>query len=214
MNTSEIRKFFDILKDNRKLTEVRILDRRKTFSGYFTSVDTMLEQLKRYDNFNIYFTLNAINPACGSRSQSNIIQESPSSTTSDNDIIQRDWVLIDIDPKRPSDTNATDAEKKLALEVGRNVYRYLESIGFPKAIIADSGNGYHLLYKTELPNNERTKLLIKDFLQSLSTLFDTEKVSIDTSVFNAGRICKLYGTSSRKGIDSFLHRGNLQSSFL
>ena len=82
MNTSEIRKFFDILKDNRKLTEVRILDRRKTYSGYFTSVDTMLEQLKRYDNFNIYFTLNAINPACGSRSQSNIIQESPSSTTS------------------------------------------------------------------------------------------------------------------------------------
>ena len=203
MNTSEIRKFFDILKDNRKLTEVRILDRRKTFSGYFTSVDTMLEQLKRYDNFNIYFTLNAINPACASRSQSNIIQESPSSTTSDNDIIQRDWVLIDIDPKRPSDTNATDAEKKLALEVGRNVYRYLESIGFPKAVVADSGNGYHLLYKTELPNNERTKLLIKDFLQSLSTLFDTEEVSIDTSVFNAGRICKLYGTSSRKGIDSF-----------
>ena len=68
MNTSEIRKFFDILKDNRKLTEVRILDRRKTFSGYLTSVDTMLEQLKRYDNF----TPNAINPACASRSQSNI----------------------------------------------------------------------------------------------------------------------------------------------
>ena len=204
MNTSEIRKFFDILKDNRKLTEVRILgDRKKTFSGYFTSVDTMIDQLKRYDNFNIYFTLNAINDACKDRSQSNMIQESPKSTTSDQDIIQRDWVLIDIDPKRPSDTNATDEEKKLSLEVARKVYRYLESIGFPKAVVADSSNGYHLLYKTELPNTEKTKILVQEFLQSLSTLFDTESVSIDTSVFNAARICKLYGTSSRKGTDSF-----------
>ena len=46
------------------------------------------------------------------------------------------------------------------------------------------------------PANTET---MKKFLQVLDMYFSTEKVKIDCSTFNPSRICKLYGTYSRKG---------------
>ena len=36
-------------------------------------------------------------------------------------------------------------------------------------------------------------------LEGLAFLFDDDRVKIDTSVFNPGRITRLYGTPNRKG---------------
>ena len=71
MNTFEIKKFFEVIKGNDQLTEIRILGDKKTFSGYFTNVDDILRELALYENYNIYFTLNKVNEACASRTQSN-----------------------------------------------------------------------------------------------------------------------------------------------
>lgn len=200
MNIIEIRKFFELIKDDNKLTEIRILgDKGKTFSGYFSDVETLIKAVTPYENYNIYFTLNNINPACASRTQANQIIQSPKNTTSDGDIISREWVLIDLDPKRPADTNATDEEKKKAQAVVNRVYAFLRDIGFAKPVICDSGNGYHLLYRVIMTNSQENTELIKNFLNVLSIMFSTDEVEIDTSVFNASRICKLYGTKSRKG---------------
>lgn len=65
-----------------------------------------------------------------------------------------------------------------------------------------SGNGYHLLYRTTLPNDRQCSELLKRFLASLAVMFDDEMTKIDTSVFNASRICKVYGTMARKGDDT------------
>ena len=41
--------------------------------------------------------------------------------------------------------------------------------------------------------------LVQHVLQALDARFSTERVKIDTSVYNAARICKVYGTLARKG---------------
>ena len=66
-------------------------------------------------------------------------------------------------------------------------------------IKADSGNGAHLLYRIDLPNDEAATALVKSCLATLDALFSDERVSVDTANFNAARIWKLYGTVSRKG---------------
>jgi archaellum biogenesis ATPase FlaH len=48
---------------------------------------------------------------------------------------------------------------------------------------------------------ENTEIM-KRFLQVLDMYFSTDKVKIDVSTFNNSRICKLYGTVSRKGSDT------------
>lgn len=201
MNEITIRQWYDTFKSGEELVEVRIVDNayKRTYSGYFTDVNTLLNEIRKYDNCNIYFTLNAINPACYDREQHDRIVTKPKSTTSDNDIVGRDWILIDIDTKKPSDTNSTDEEKEMAKEVVNNVFKFLRDEGFEKPVVCDSGNGFHLLYKIAMKNSNENTTICKEFLQVLDMLFSNPNVEIDYTTHNASRVCKLYGTFSRKG---------------
>ncbi|MDD3071707.1 MAG: hypothetical protein PHX88_10995, partial [Methanoculleus horonobensis] len=76
---------------------------------------------------------------------------------------------------------------------------YLTEQGFPSPIKADSGNGAHLLYRVDLPNDEAATEVVKGALATLDALFSNEAVTVDTANHNAARIWKLYGTLSRKG---------------
>lgn len=185
-----------------QLTEVRIMDGKKTYSGYFTNPDTLIKSLTPYEDCNIYFVLNEIKPECIARDQKDKIIANPKNTTSDNDIASREWILIDIDSKRSAGVSASDEEKEHSRQIGLKVYEYLRKTGFSTPISADSGNGYHLLYRIAMKNTEDNKQLIKNFLNALSLLFSNEHAEIDTAVFNASRITKLYGTTARKGIST------------
>ena len=185
-----------------QLTEVRIMDGKKTYSGYFTNPDTLIKSLTPYEDCNIYFVLNEIKPECIARDQKDKIIANPKNTTSDNDIASREWILIDIDSKRSAGVSASDEEKEHSRLIGLKVYEYLRKTGFSTPISADSGNGYHLLYRIAMKNTEDNKQLIKNFLNALSLLFSNEHAEIDTAVFNASRITKLYGTTARKGIST------------
>ena len=204
MNEAIIRRWYDLFKDNQELVEIRVLDpnTRKSYSGYFTDIETLLNAIKPYDNCALYFTLNKIDDACYSREQHDKISTKVKATTSDNEITSRKWCLIDIDCEKPSDTNSTDEEKELAKEVVNNVYKFLRDEGFEKPIICDSANGFHLLYKQDMLSSPRSTETMKKFLQVLDMYFSTEKVKIDCSTFNPSRICKLYGTYSRKGANT------------
>lgn len=201
MNEYTIRQWYDVFKNNNELVEIRILDpnSKKSYSGYFTDVETILREIRPYENCNIYFTLNVINDACYSREQHDRISTRPKSTTSDNEILARKWCLIDIDCEKPADTNSSDEEKELAKEVVNNVYKFLRDEGFEQPVICDSANGFHLLYKMAMKSTPENTETMKNFLKVLDMYFSTEKVKIDTSTFNPSRICKLYGVISRKG---------------
>ena len=204
MNEYTLRQWYDVFKDNHELVEIRILDpeTKRSYSGYFTDIETILREIKRYEKSNLYFTLNVIDPACYSREQHDKISTRPKSTTSDHEILGRKWCLIDIDCEKPSDTNSTDEEKELAKEVVNNVYKFLRDEGFEKPVICDSANGYHLLYRQAMRNSQENTEVMKNFLKVLDIYFSTDKVKIDCSTFNPSRICKLYGVISRKGADT------------
>lgn len=200
---NEIRKTISLLKPDNQLFEVRIIyENNKTLSGYFCSAETLIQALKGISNRskpNIYISLQSLNVACYSRSQRDVFIERPKNSTSDNDVIGYDWLMIDLDPKRPTGTSSSEQELLLAKSIGNTIYRFLRNIGFEKPVTALSGNGVHLLYKIKIRADKDNSKLIEKCLKTLNMLFATDKVDVDVKNFNPARICKLYGTVSNKG---------------
>lgn len=199
----EIRKAISILIGEGNLFECRIINStrgEKQYSGYFKSSDSLIDNLKRQDlgNSNVYIVLNKIKEECYGRKQAENFQMVKTSTK-DDDILVREWILVDLDPKRPTDTSATDEQVVLAKKKMIEVCKYLQDMGFEKPIIGFSGNGFHLLYKVKLLNQQANSDLVKKFLYALDTFFSDGIVDVDISVYNASRVCKLYGTVARKG---------------
>lgn len=100
-------------------------------------------------------------------------------------------------PSAPSGISASKEEKEAARRVAGMAMKKLMAMGFSEPVVADSGNGYHLLFKIHASVEERQ--VLADFLAVLDMWFSTDAVKIDTTVFNPARITKLYGTMARKG---------------
>ena len=211
MNYQEIRKTLEIFKPG-KLIEIRSVGLRP-MSAYFKDLDKLIAGIKNNPKETFYFVLNDIKDDCYSREQSEKLIVKPKSATTDNDISWREWLLIDADPRRVSGVSATDDEKLKARNTARSLYSYLRNMGFPLPIVADSGNGYHLLYRVDMGHTKENTELVKNFLQALDVMFSDDCVEIDNSVFNASRITKLYGTKAQKGANT-KERPHRQSSLL
>jgi hypothetical protein len=126
------------------------------------------------------------------------------SLTKDEDIAHRQRLLIDLDPlsaQRGADDASTDAEKETARLKMVEVDAWLCELGWPDPVVADSGNGWHLLFAIDLPNDEASHQLIINFLNALAKRFSDDHVKVDISVHNASRVTKCYGTFARKGED-------------
>ena len=206
INEQEIRKAINILKTNDELFEIRIVYGNKmTYSGYFRGADSLMQalsNLREFKDCNIYMTLNCLNDACYDRSQRDKLLKTAKATTSDNDVIGYEWLMIDLDPKRPADTSSTDQQIQLAKDKGNEIYRFLRNVGFEKPVFAHSGNGVHLLYRIRLANTDDNKKLVEKSLKTLDMLFSTAEIEVDRRNFNPSRICKLYGTLAQKGLNT------------
>ena len=186
------------------IVEVRVpkAGKFKTISGYFRVGDGALlaEALQKlsgkYDG--IYVTLNPCKEALYARAADRL-EYRASVTTSDHDIEKRIHLLIDIDPVRPAGVSATDEEIAQARFVTVAVFKHLKSLGWATPLTAKSGNGFHLIYNIDLPNDKESIELVKAVLKALAAQFNTEFAKVDTSVFNAARIVKAYGTLAAKG---------------
>ena len=174
--------------------------RLKTVSGYFDDPEKLAQAIAELSGEaeGVYITLNPVNPALLARAN-NRWKPYAETLTGDADIVERLWLLIDIDPQRPAGISSTDIEKHAAKAKALEVYEYLKGRGWPLPIPANSGNGYHLRYRIKLPNGVESTQLVKDCLNALSAKFSDDAVKIDTSVFNASRIVKAYGSLAAKG---------------
>lgn len=124
-------------------------------------------------------------------------------TANNVDIVKRRWVYIDVDPVKPveaKDTSATDAEKLKAKSVCDRVLAHLDGVSWPRPVVVDSGNGYGLFYRCELPNDTIVAAHLRQLLKSLAEHFGGSDGLIDKSVHNANRLVKVPGTWARKGI--------------
>lgn len=201
----------EALFDEGQVTELRvIMQNGYIHSGYYDNFEALAEAAAHWDRNTttqgIYWTLNPVHPDCLHRAK-NKMRERVSkrqSTTSDKEIIRRKLILVDIDgANRPTGVSSTDDEVGRAKECALRAAGFLfRERGWTAPLVGMSGNGYHLLYKIDLPNDDRTTTAVKKVLHVLAALFDDDAVKIDTSVFNASRISKVYGTMVRKGDDT------------
>lgn len=216
-------------RHNGALFELRIISHkgRLPAAGFFDQehIEEAAEGIVKYNGkSDIYITLNPVDPSEIAKRHENGINKinDPAGTgtlTGKRDILRREWLLIDVDPERdvPPDkkkiVSSTEQEKKKAFVKAQAVRQYLIDEGWNLPVFADSGNGYHLLYRVALPNNDAVTELIGSFLVSLSGKFSDDEVKLDTAVKDPPRIVKLYGTIATKG-DNTPERPHRKSAIL
>lgn len=201
IDKKEIFRWWNLFKSGKDLVEIRLLG-KKTYSGYYKDINKLIADIERFDDDpdeQIYYTLNSIDDSCYGRIQSNKLVMNPKTTTNDLDIIGRNFVLVDLDPKRKTGVNSSQEELEYAHQKALEIYRFLMSNGFNEPIVCLSGNGYHINIPCKIAVSQETDELMKRFLAALSMLFSDERVEVDEKVFNRARISKLYGTTAKKG---------------
>jgi len=202
-----------------QVTELRALNATaaadrfpQTWSGYFDDVARLASEAQRIKSATgIYFLPNPVNSALLARASNRVRPAKKNPLTGDTDVIARRWLLIDADAVRPAGISATDAEHAAAQELISEVSDALSRDGWPRPIIADSGNGGHALYRIDLAADDDG--LVKRCLEALAGRFDTTEVKLDRTVFNQARIWKLYGTLACKG-DSTADRPHRMSRII
>ena len=193
MSKEQIRGACEFLFAPGQVVEVRALSDTGTFSGYYNDIDRLAADAEALDSTpqfkGIYFTLNPVNPALLARKVNRISKQGKTdASTSDQDITRRRWLPVDIDPTRPSGISSSNEEHEEALTKAKKIRGFLSEMGWPVPILADSGNGAHLLYRIDLPNDAAATQLVKDCLTTLSQFFTDARTSVDIANHNASRI--------------------------
>ena len=215
INQQAILQWWSVFKSHNPLVEIRLIGANKTASGYFSDPYTMMREIAPYtQDMNVYWVMNPLMSECYGREQKDKIVLKPKNTTSDKEIIGRDWVLIDVDCNRVAGVNATSKEAEYAYAKAEQVESFLLSQGFNRPVKVFSGSGIHLYLKCALACNESNDNLIRDFLLVLGMLFDDANCKIDSVVFNRSRISRLPGTWNRKGSKSSKERPQRICRFL
>jgi len=213
-----IRRAAELIMEPGSVHELRIPNagREKTISGYFDDpaelarIAADLDATGKYAG--IFITLNPCNPALLARCANRVLPYAKV-TTSDADVSTRRWLLVDCDPVRPSGISSNDEEHGRAISTACGIWDDLHGAGWDDPVVCDSGNGCHLLYRIDGPNSQFATGLIQRMLKGIATYCAPEDVDIDQTVYNASRICKLYGTMARKG-DSTRVRPHRRSRIL
>lgn len=222
IDETQIRQWYDVMIAGH-LCEIRILTKdtpegRKgaIYSGLFDDCNSIIEALRSFPNSDdvkgVYYGLNVPGDQCRDKKQyGRIVQVYRGEGISDDDITKRRWILVDIDPVRAEGhkkESASEDEKAQARAMCDEILKLynldLPGVGYfpnPKIII-DSGNGYHLLWRCDLPNNEDGTRTLHAFLETLRRVYNNGRIDMDSTVFNASRISKLPGTWARKGDNS------------
>ncbi|MFI3265517.1 MAG: hypothetical protein R3Y15_00005, partial [Rikenellaceae bacterium] len=134
--------------------EIRVLDaitydyrREHVESGYFDyeHIDKVADDLSKLLSYRgAYVTVNPVNPDLLARAVNRLKPAGKTPTTSDVDILERRWLLIDCDAARPAGVSSSDDEHSLALAKAQEIKSGLASIGWSEPIMCDSGNGSQL----------------------------------------------------------------------
>lgn len=214
---TELEYAFSTFTEPGQVFEIRLLhhNKKRVDAGYFdnpSSAATALAALN--ENYaGIYFTPNPVAPDLAARSY-NRISPYAALTTMDSHILRRRWLLVDIDPTRPSGISSTQGELESAFKVGCTIKNMLEfEYGWPLPYQNVSGNGSHLLYEIDEPNTLEVTEIIREFLKTLNGRFKALSCEIDTTCYNASRIFRVPGTWARKG-DNIPHRPHRKAYML
>jgi hypothetical protein len=201
-NEAEVRRALQYMHPNNQVFEIRIPHNGRTgqSGGYFNDVSKAIGELKQYVGLTaVYVTINDIEEQALARANNRLVSYLKPST-SDGDVARRKFIFIDIDPVRLSGVSSTKQELSKAVQCAKKIMG--DFYFWPKPLFACSGNGVHLLYRCDMPNDPYTKNVFLRFLSKLSEDYSDIGVKIDTTTYNSSRVTRLYGTKATKGDDT------------
>jgi hypothetical protein len=201
-NRPEIKRGISLLFDPGGAVEVRIPKTRAgVVAGYFDDQVALAVAIEaadaKYRAGGVYYVLNPVDPALLGRAY-NRLKEHAEYTTADNNILRRRWLPIDLDPVRPAGISSSDEEHAAAIARARVIADDMKA-EWGRPILADSGNGAHLLYRVDYQNIPESLECVSAALRELDRRYSDAVVKVDTTSSNAARIWKAYGTVARKG---------------
>jgi hypothetical protein len=199
---AEIKRGISLLFTPGDVVEVRIPKTRfRVVSGYFDDHQVLATAISdadlRYRAPGVYYVLNRIDPALVGRAY-NRLKERVEYTTGDGNILRRRWLPVDLDPVRPAGISSSDEEHAAAIERAHIIADNMAK-EWGRPIIGDSGNGAHLVYEIDLPNDQESLKFVSGALAELDRRYSDDVVKVDITSANAARIWKAYGSVARKG---------------
>lgn len=209
--TAHIHQTCELLRsDANQVFEVRAFDCRTAwnnrtcdYSGFYDDVATLAKDVMHIESQRptaVYITLNPVKRDCLCWADNVFKPSRQGHSATDAHILKRSWVLIDVDPVRLANIMATVEEIEYARDVVRNVRDYLHAEhNWTPDMETFSGNGFHLLYRADMPNDPTATARLQALLNDLAKRCDDPRAKVDVTVYNASRITKLYGTMVRKG---------------
>ncbi len=175
--------------------------KKAVVAGWFRDQDKAVALATQVQGTGVHLTLNPCQEALLARANERLI--AGVGRTKDAEIHRIRNLLVDLDPLRPEGISSTDAEHEAALKMAEIIRAGLERAGWPEPLVADSGNGGHLVYPLDLPPGEETTALLKSVLGGLARrhadVLAHLNLELDQEVFNPSRLTKFYGTWARKG---------------
>jgi len=120
--------------------------------------------------------------------------------TWEHEVESRRWFLLDGDTVTADKHIATDDEIARTMDTMRAAKGWLIEQGFEQVVLANSGNGVHLLTRCDLPNDRDSKQLIRCVQNAVAKRFSDVYTKIECFP-DANRIVRAYGTLNRKGTE-------------
>jgi hypothetical protein len=214
-----------------QLVELRAKKTDENWRGfYYNDHEKLAETVLRLDNdprvAALYYVINPVRPDIPKQrgvtvnpnaEQVDAIVDGPTqSLTRNPDIDTLNWLFVDVDTTRAphlKDTDkkafddiqhecSTNEEKAATKQVAVQVLEYLAEKGWPQPLLGDSGNGYHLQFLLNMMNSDHNIHMLVDCLKALAKKFDCAVADIDCAVFNAARLTRAYGSTTRKGTNT------------
>ncbi len=166
------------------------------WSGVFDNYKAIVKAIKFCLNLDMDI-YNTFNPS--SKKITNEIKPFQRATH-DEDITRITWLPFDIDvPEKDKEKGATDSEIEYASDLTDRLIDYLKEKEWGEPLLCFSGNGWHLNYHVDLENSKDIKNKLKVIYAGLAKRFVNEKSAFDSTVHNASRILRTYGTINQKG---------------
>lgn len=152
----------------------RVGDQPRNYGGYF--IGRQCEEVARSacelssESNALYFHPNPIQRSCEQNELGIFEPLRRGGSVKKTDVTHRKWLLIDVDPKRPAECSSSVNEHHLAGRMIAALQAYLFDQWGVQPIVADTGNGFHLLFHVDLPVDSH---LPHNLLRTLSSEFSS-----------------------------------------
>ena len=191
LDFEHVLKAHQILRADGEPFEVRYKNARGASSEWPGSIDALRKLLEKLDRPEIEGIWWSFQP----------LGAETNGATKDAAIRLRRWLFLDMDRAVKSNSPASFEELAALRSVFDSALAFLAGHNIVPRLFGNSGNGWHAYFRlVDWPNDEEHKTLVKSFLEMMAAKFNSPVAEVDTSVFNAGRVTKILGTVSRKGV--------------